>query len=415
MIACNAQQVLRQVDALLDSSKMAAGQMTVNLAAADAVALLQAAAKMFAPRAQQHRIRVILDTPELLDADMDIEKFQGIFSNLLSNAFKYTPDEGIIRCSLRTGGDMLTLEVADSGPGIPPDQRSAIFERFHQVDGGANRRRGGTGLGLSIVHDFAAPQGGAAEALAAPEGGALVVVRLALHAPPGTEVAKVGAPAVAEWMAANVDASPIGQAHKSVPPSRQGDRLTLLVNEILDASALEHGQVSLKLSEVDLRSVAIDVCQPAAAVAAGNAVPPIEVHADAPVQGRWDQLRVEQIVTNLLSNAIKYGSGNLIDITVYTEGNSGLLRVQDHGIGIAPKDQARVFQRFERAASLRHISGLGMGLYIVHETVAALHGSIELVSQLGVGSTFVVRLPLLGPPLTHADTATTSAVSRARP
>ncbi len=622
VIRTNAQHLLRQVNALLDSSKIEAGQMNVHYTSADAAQLLRAACTMFGPRAQQHRICIVQDIPEHLDADIDIEKFQGIVSNLLSNAFKYTPDDGLIRCSLLTEGDTLVLEVADSGPGIPQDQRAAIFERFHQVDGGANRRRGGTGLGLSIVRDFAALQGGSALADAAPEGGALFVIRLSRRAPPDVEVSETAIPAPAEWL--DVEAAPTTEPRKALPPklrglpkilivednpavqwylqeslsdrydvacanngrlglqaielfkpdtvicdvmmpemtgpqmlvevkrnpamadipilfltaksddalrlsllsegahdylvkpfpiqelrarlqyavslfrvrqvmqkelessvkdiellahelalqkrkaqalyntaqealtarsdfltiaahelrtpitalqlqlerlrrraaavhgeqlvahcnrlTHQGKRLTLLINELLDASALEHGQVSLHLCEVDMCAVTIEVCQAAAAVAAGNAVPPIHLHTDSPVSGRWDRLRLEQIVTNLLSNAIKYGQGNPIDITVQMEGDVGVLRVQDQGIGIALQDQKRVFERFERAISLRNISGLGMGLYIVHETVLALQGSIEMVSELGAGSIFIVRLPTRGPTLAHSETLDASSV-----
>jgi signal transduction histidine kinase len=77
-------------------------------------------------------------------------------------------------------GDQALLEVADSGPGIPPDLREAVFERFRQLDGGSARRFGGTGLGLSIARDLVALHGGTLEVGQAPEGGALFQVKLPL-------------------------------------------------------------------------------------------------------------------------------------------------------------------------------------------------------------------------------------------
>ena len=116
--------------------------------------------------------------------------------------------------------------------------------------------------------------------------------------------------------------------------------------------------------------------------------------ADGNVIGNWDRLRVEQIVTNLVSNAVKYGRGRPVEITVSRAGERARLTVRDHGIGIAPEHQARIFGRFERAVSERHYGGLGLGLWLVRRIVDALGGTIALESELDAGSTFTVELPL---------------------
>ena len=95
-----------------------------------------------------------VDAPNSLTTQCDSEKVQRILLNLLSNALKFTPAEGVVRFSLNTDGEHAVLSVEDSGPGIPPDMREAVFERFRQVDGNVTRKFGGTGLGLAIVREF---------------------------------------------------------------------------------------------------------------------------------------------------------------------------------------------------------------------------------------------------------------------
>jgi PAS domain S-box-containing protein len=123
----------------------------------------------------------------------------------------------------------------------------------------------------------------------------------------------------------------------------------------------------------------------------------VSVEGDSSVAGDWDRLRVEQIVVNLLSNAIKYGEGRSVELEVgASAGGMAVLKVTDHGIGIAPESRGRIFERFERAVPIQKFSGLGLGLYISSEIARAHQGSIRVESELGKGSTFVLELPGLG-------------------
>jgi signal transduction histidine kinase len=112
----------------------------------------------------------------------------------------------------------------------------------------------------------------------------------------------------------------------------------------------------------------------------------------APVDG--DRSHLEQLVSSLVTNAVKYGEGKPIRVSVTTEQNRALLKVEDGGIGIASEDQARIFEKFERAVSSRNCSGLGLGLYIAREIARAHGGTLSVQSALGRGSIFTVSMPL---------------------
>jgi signal transduction histidine kinase len=119
--------------------------------------------------------------------------------------------------------------------------------------------------------------------------------------------------------------------------------------------------------------------------------------AAKPIVGFWDRVRLDQVASNLIQNAIKYGEGKPVEVTV-TEAEMGRasLCVTDHGQGIAPDAQSRIFERFQRAVPKpQHQEGLGLGLYIAQSIVTAHGGTIGLVSAVGAGSTFTVELPRL--------------------
>ncbi|MEK6607976.1 MAG: hybrid sensor histidine kinase/response regulator [Myxococcota bacterium] len=173
---------------------------------------------------------------------------------------------------------------------------------------------------------------------------------------------------------------------------RQVTRLAKLVDNLLDISRISAGRIDLDLEAVELVSLArnVTVRFQQEMTQAGCT---LGFHAAGPVIGRWDPIRVEQIVTNLLSNAVKYGAGKPIDVTVEGDDRVGRIVVRDHGIGIAPESQARIFERFERAVSERHYGGFGLGLWIVRKIVDAFGGTIRVESAPGRGATFTVELP----------------------
>jgi signal transduction histidine kinase len=185
---------------------------------------------------------------------------------------------------------------------------------------------------------------------------------------------------VPEWMRARLRAISSG-LHRFVE----------VLNRLLDISRMQAGHIDLVLEDVDLAEVTREVCTRFERELAA-ARSELAVHV-APVVGRWDRLRLEQIATNLLSNAIRYGAGRPIEVRVEADAASARLIVRDEGVGIAEQDFELIFRRFERVSSSRSSGGLGMGLWLVQTICRALGGSIEVRSRLGEGSTFIVTLP----------------------
>jgi predicted ATPase/signal transduction histidine kinase len=172
------------------------------------------------------------------------------------------------------------------------------------------------------------------------------------------------------------------------------DRLTVLIDSLLDLSRMQRGQLLLAREPIDLVAVTQDVV-----ARLGEQEPlttSITVESNGPAVGRWDRLRMEQVVTNLITNALKYGAGKPVRVVVTASASQARLSVIDQGIGIAPTDQQRIFEPFERATTLASGHSLGLGLYLVRQIVKAHNGRISLDSHPGSGATFTVELPFSG-------------------
>lgn len=175
---------------------------------------------------------------------------------------------------------------------------------------------------------------------------------------------------------------------------RQGKRLERLVNELLDIARITGGQLHMELSQVDLEPMVQDVAARLQESGEGSSSGSVlTVVCPAPVIGHWDRMRIEQVINNLLSNALKYGQGRAIDVVLAQRGADAVITVTDHGIGIEAAHLQRIFGRFERAVSASNFGGLGLGLYIVREILAAMGGTVQVISTPGEGSTFTVVLP----------------------
>lgn len=196
----------------------------------------------------------------------------------------------------------------------------------------------------------------------------------------------------------NIDANLLGEALQTV--SDESGRLIRLVSDLLQLARADAGQAIIsQLEFIDLRDVVGSVEDTVVMVAPEQ----IEVQfimPQSPIMVNADADRLKQVFLNLSNNAIKATqAGGKVTVTVRSSGDQAIVRVIDTGIGIAPADQQRIFDRFYRVERSRTRSrlyggGSGLGLAIALTIIKAHGGSIDLESELNKGSTFTVRLPI---------------------
>jgi two-component system phosphate regulon sensor histidine kinase PhoR len=179
--------------------------------------------------------------------------------------------------------------------------------------------------------------------------------------------------------------------------SEQAEHLHQLILDLLHLARVEAGQEAFQFTRVGVASVVersvalVKQLAEQKAIALRVAAPPERTVVWADSDG------VFTIVSNLLDNAVKYNSqGGEVEVRWRQEHDMIVLEVQDTGIGIAPKDQERIFERFYRVhkARSRELGGTGLGLAIVKHLVQSFGGSVSLTSELNVGSVFRVTLPI---------------------
>jgi PAS domain S-box-containing protein len=174
---------------------------------------------------------------------------------------------------------------------------------------------------------------------------------------------------------------------------RSVERLCRLADQLLDVSRMAGGQMALQFEQADLLGIVQETAARLREEAARNGSD-IQVLSSGPVRADCDPLRIEQVVENLLTNAIKYGRGKPIEVSVSALDRSASVTVRDHGIGVRAEEQARIFEQFARAVSVRKYGGLGLGLFLSRQIVEAHGGSIRVSSVPGSGATFSVEFPL---------------------
>ncbi|ASC69799.1 uncharacterized protein XM38_007280 [Halomicronema hongdechloris C2206] len=181
---------------------------------------------------------------------------------------------------------------------------------------------------------------------------------------------------------------------------RNGRRLLQIINDTLEISRYNEGQVQLNLEPVNVGELIQEIIE--------DALEPLAVEknlnlavdmADAPKEVLTDSLRLQQIVTNLVANAIHYTDEGRVRIACRSlESDGWQITVADTGIGISAADRARIFDPYVQAKPSPQAEGsAGLGLAIVQRIVTLMNGTIEVTSEVGQGSVFTVTLPLLQP------------------
>ena len=199
----NSRRLLRLIGQLLDIAKLDAGELRLDARRADLAAFVRDVARTFVPLAERKEVRFAVEAPEhSIPVSFDPDKVEQIVTNLLSNAFKFTPSGGTIHVAVthdadgsneHNGTGAARIRVRDSGPGIPPDEQSRLFERFYQAEETRANEQPGTGIGLSLAKDLAELHGGTITVESTVGIGTTFTVRLPVDDPP-EDVSSDGAP-----------------------------------------------------------------------------------------------------------------------------------------------------------------------------------------------------------------------------
>jgi PAS domain S-box-containing protein len=189
VIERNASAQRQIIEDLLDVSRIITGKLRINTQRVDLLLVIHAAVDGIRPAAEAKEIdlRLHSDAPDSI-VRADIERLQQVLWNLLANAVKFTPQQGVVDVYLRRKGSLAEIRIEDSGPGIPPDFLPRIFERFSQADGSSTRKHGGLGLGLAIVRHLVELHGGIVSAGNRENGGAVLTVVLPAVEPTSSEL-----------------------------------------------------------------------------------------------------------------------------------------------------------------------------------------------------------------------------------
>ena len=194
---------------------------------------------------------------------------------------------------------------------------------------------------------------------------------------------------------------------------RQSERLLRLVENLLTASNLENEQLRISIGRVLFEDLVREVVE---SLGGGGDRVRVHIAGELPVLTTDRQL-LSRVLQNLVDNAIKYSpDGSSCELEASSDGDHILFSVRDHGIGISPEEQSRIFDRFYQvdSSSTRTFRGTGLGLSLVRDLLEHLGGTIEVASQPGEGSRFTVRLPVQHPRLFGVDARTGVASARGR-
>lgn len=157
----NASRLTFLIDDLLLLARLDSGRIELKLAPVSLHDLAQETLSDAAIPAQRRGVSIANNVPDGLTAQADAQRIRQVLANLVDNAIKYGRAQGQVAISARALGDGIEVSVRDDGPGIPPDAKQRIFERFYRVDKARSREQGGTGLGLAIVKNVVEAHGGA--------------------------------------------------------------------------------------------------------------------------------------------------------------------------------------------------------------------------------------------------------------
>ena len=170
-------------------------------------------------------------------------------------------------------------------------------------------------------------------------------------------------------------------------------RMTDLVDTLLEASRVARGDLVLVRRETDLTAVAEEVVARHSVQARLNGCD-LQLAASERVVGRWDAQRLREALSQIVLNAVKFGAGKPVHVEIHRDGGAAVVRVRDEGLGVAAAEHDRIFDRFERAVSVRNFGGLGVGLWLAQGLAKAHGGEVRVESAPDQGAVFTLSLPI---------------------
>ncbi len=168
--------------------------------------------------------------------------------------------------------------------------------------------------------------------------------------------------------------------------------MSTMINDLVDVSLITTGRIILDIEKTDLARATKEVVQDFSEMLKREKCK-MKIQGKSPVVGRWDKMRIKQIITNLISNAIKYGESKPIEIKIFKSGNYGTFIIKDEGIGIPSQDQKNIFDIFKRV-NKKYKKGLGLGLFITAQLIKMHGGTIKVTSVPKKETVFTIKLPL---------------------
>ncbi len=173
----NASRLIKMINDLLDIERLESGRFELELKQGDLVEIIDRAVANIDALARARNIT--LKTPdESVSADFDADRMEQVFTNILTNAIKFSPEDGEVSVSVEKGENSVEVRIADRGPGVPAEKRETIFERFRQTGSDREAEKGGSGLGLAIVRALVIEHRGTISVEDNPGGGSVFVVRV---------------------------------------------------------------------------------------------------------------------------------------------------------------------------------------------------------------------------------------------
>ncbi|MBK7862564.1 MAG: response regulator [Archangiaceae bacterium] len=422
----------RLIGDLLDVGAIEAGQLRLERSAHGLPALLEEVRGMLEGTAHAHGLTLAVELDEgLPEVSCDGPRVMRAVANLLGNAIKFTPSEGrVVLSARRDGSGGAVVAVTDTGVGISAEHQSHIFDRYwHSARSGPKA----LGLGLAIAKGIVEAHGSTLR-VESREGegsrfsfGLQAVSQVDTTARAELRAAPAPAPRAEETVDASLAArdafistashelrTPLtalevqietllrllvtGRESGSSPrvkrtlesALKQTDRLTRLVENLLDVSSVTLGRFELRLSEGDLGEAlesAVTECQ-GDAQAAGTRIH-LETH---PVPARFDRARMREVLYVLVASATKNSSGLPIEVSLHASRDAAHITVSGGGAFTAV-ELARMFQRYDQVVSTDRYAGLGIGLYLARHVVEAHGGTIKAEAADGRGTVFSIDLP----------------------